>query len=198
MSDDRAPDPSATSDDLLPDDSAADEQPDREVEPPAEDVAAADAAALQADDPVYAANAPASEAVAQAEQVEDGAAVPPSGSVATDQQGVDDDLDDPPNGTEQPVAEDADGLDDEDGWDDGATPAGEVDGIEELSADVRALDDDAPESAGAFDDSSSVVESDQTDTGVVDDAADGGDEHARDRAVRDLDDDHDGIESPQR
>ncbi len=157
MSDDRAPDPTATDDDLLPDHAATDDQPDREVEPPAEDVAAADAAAARADDPADAANAPADEAVVQPDQVQDGA---------------------PDTGTPGEATDD--------------------DGIEELSADVLALDDGDPDSAGAFDDSSSVVESDQTDTGVIDDAGDGGDEHARDQAVHDLDDDHDGLESPDR
>lgn len=148
----------------------------------------------------------------------------PNAPAGTSQVGTGPGQGDPPEGTEQPVtteqvevadalgSEDPadrlvdddtiDGIDEPAPIDEGDELDEDLDGfteddeVEELSADVRAIDDNR--TPGAFDDSSSVVESDMTDTGVSDAPSDGGDEHERDDAVHDLPDDADGIESPER
>ncbi len=122
---------------------------------------------------------------------------------------------DPPDGTDQPVAEDRvsgdEPLGDEARGDLDDEPIDGIDPVDddvdrvtdpspdetaELSADVRAIG--GVETPQAFDDSSSVVESDTSETGVEESASDGGDEHRHDEAVEDLPDDADGIESPER
>lgn len=170
---------------------------------------AADAAAQQsADDPGYAANAPANEA---APGVHDDPTAGTDQPVSADQVS-----DDTPLGSEDPMQGDdlpgdtglpaqavdespepIDGIDED--LDSTVDGTGESEAeTAELSADVRALERDDPGSAAAFDDSSSVVESDMDETGVEVSAGDGGDEHAVDDAVADLPDDRDGLTSPDR